>query len=86
MTVREHGSYFDEATESRVNALTAPGFTTEAETRSAARVLAGNARDAAELRDWLEICGMRPYAGRGALTATGRPARKHRTEQREAAS
>jgi hypothetical protein len=86
MTVREHGSFFDEATESRVYALTAPGFTTEAETRSAARVLAGNARDAAELRCWLEICGMRPYAGRGGLTATGRPARKHRSGERGAAS
>ena len=84
MTVREHGSFFDEATESRVYALTAPGFTTEAETRT--RVLAGNARDAAELRCWLEICGMRPYAGRGGLTATGRPARKHRSGERGAAS
>jgi hypothetical protein len=43
--------------------LDSPG-TTRAEDRAAAVVLAGHARDAAELRQWLEICGLLPYGHR----------------------
>ena len=43
---------------SRADALCAPMSITAEHTRDAALVLAGHARDAAELRDWLEAPGL----------------------------
>ncbi len=42
----------------RADALCAPMHVSAAQARHAAGVLAGHARDAAELRDWLETCGL----------------------------
>ena len=43
---------------SRADALCAPLYVSAGKARDAALVLAGHARDAAELRDWLEAPGL----------------------------
>ena len=46
------------------SAVLAPLRISAAQARSASLVLAGRARDAAELRDWLEIFGLVPVPSR----------------------
>lgn len=67
----------------RADALLAPIGVSKEHTRAAALVLAGRARDAAELRDWLEMTGLipggqpsrrkPPRGGAGTDVSDGRP-------------